>query len=494
LASNFFELTRGRIGHKTVDDQTWDDLEFPEIFTELDTTVTPVGSQFLYKQMRTYNLDQNNLKKLHQVYERLRVDGVLREALQLKLAPLGKDEYECIAESVYGDYLRTPRHAALIPYWGLASVLVLLAVIFWSWPLWIWLLVLGVNIFFILRTSRTLNKDVEAMTSCMQMLRVAGNIASTNTDGASLDVIRNLGHGTAGRAKASQALRGMYVLRNPLTAWVTVWFVFAFLAEIIAYIYAIHAFNAARPVFASTFELIGELDAAIAMACFLERCPNHCQPIFSKRGEFVVEQSYHPLLRNPVKNSISLQQQSALVTGSNMAGKTTFIKTLGVNAIFGQTLGVCLAERAILPQTAVLASIADRQSVASGKSHYFAEVERIHLFLDQADRDEGGVFVIDELFSGTNTIERLAVCRAVLESLGRNAIVLVTTHDVELQGLLDARYQFFHFQENPDIAGFFDYIIRPGAATERNAIRLLERVKFPVRIVADAMRYVNEAT
>ena len=413
LASSFFDLTGERSAQETVDNQTWDDLEFPEIFTDLDTTVTPLGSQYLFKQMRTYNADPNDLKKQYQAYERLRADDALREELQLKLAFLSKDEYECIADSVYGNFPQKPRYAALVPGWGLMSALVLLAVIFWSWPLWIWLLVLGVNLVFMFRTSWTLNSDVEAMTSCIKMLRVADKLASIDSDVASLDALRKLREGRADRIKAGRALRWISSLRNPLTSWVTVWFNFAFLAENIAYIHSIRAFNAARSVFASTFELVGSLDAAIAMACLLERCPNHCQPDFSDRRELDVEQAYHPLLRNPVSNSVRLHEQSALVTGSNMAGKTTFIKMLGVNAIFGQTLGICLADRATLPQTVVMASIAGRQSVASGKSHYFAEVERIHEFLERVDRGAGGVFVIDELFSGTNTAERLAVCRAV---------------------------------------------------------------------------------
>ncbi len=134
-----------------------------------------------------------------------------------------------------------------------------------------------------------------------------------------------------------------------------------------------------------------------------------------------------------------------------------------------------------------MASIRREHSVKSGKSHYFGEVERLQTFVEYARQQRCRVFVIDELFSGTNTIERIAIARAVLEQLGRDAQVLVTTHDVELQQDLSDDYDLYHFQENLDIEGFFDYRLRPGAAMDRNAIRLLERVGFPAEIVARAM-------
>lgn len=494
LASSFFDLTSRANDTEIVDDQTWSDLEFPEIFPRLDTTVTPLGTQYLFKQLRTYKLGPEQLKERYQLYERLKSDRTLREELQLKLSFLGKDDNSGIADSVFGDIPRKPRYAVFIPYWGLVSVVILLAIIYWSLPWWIWLLILGINGLIIYRTSWNLNKNTEAMKGALRMLYVADRLASIDSGSAPIVALKKLRQGAAARSEGAGALRWLALPRGSVIELVWFWLNLAFLVEIIAYVHSIHRFEAIRPICASTFELIGSLDAAIAMACLLECFPNHCQPVISEHREFVVEQGYHPLLRNPVRNSIRLLKQSALVTGSNMAGKTTFIKMLGVNAILGQTLGVCLADRVTLPQIVVMASISDRQSVASGKSHYFAEVERIHMFLDRADRGEGGVFIIDELFNGTNTTERLAVCRAVLECLGRSATVLVTTHDVELQSLLKDHYQLFHFQENPDVVGFFDYVLRPGAATERNAIRLLNRLKFPAEIVADAIKYSGGTT
>lgn len=165
---------------------------------------------------------------------------------------------------------------------------------------------------------------------------------------------------------------------------------------------------------------------------------------------------------------------------------------LGVNVLLAQTLGFCVASAATIPRSSVMASIQAAHSVASGKSHYFSEVETIQSFLAQKASPGCTIFVIDELFSGTNTVERVAIARAILESLGRHALVLATTHDVELRALLADHYDLYHFQEDPEVDGFFDYKLRLGPATARNAIRLLGEVGFPAVVIAKAMQYAEQ--
>ncbi|MFS6749765.1 MutS-related protein, partial [Staphylococcus aureus] len=147
------------------------------------------------------------------------------------------------------------------------------------------------------------------------------------------------------------------------------------------------------------------------------------------------------------------------------------VKMLALNAILGRTVGFCLAAHAVLPRLPVMAAIHGKHSVEAGKSHYFAEIEAIRGFLDSEIHHGGGLFVLDEPFSGTNTAERIAIAHTVLRALGERSLVLVTTHDVELQAMLGERYALYHFQENPEVDGYFDYRLRNGAATERNAIR-----------------------
>jgi DNA mismatch repair ATPase MutS len=135
-----------------------------------------------------------------------------------------------------------------------------------------------------------------------------------------------------------------------------------------------------------------------------------------------------------------------------------------------------------------MAAIRAEHSIQSGKSHFFVEIERIRSFVEIARRARRGVFLIDEPFRGTNTQERIAIAKAVLAEIGEHAQVLVTTHDVELQRLLGERFVMFHFTEDPDLAEVFDYRLRPGASSSRNAIRLLEKSGFPPSVVDEARR------
>lgn len=116
-------------------------------------------------------------------------------------------------------------------------------------------------------------------------------------------------------------------------------------------------------------------------------------------------------------------------------------------------------------------------------------MEAIQSFMEHAQRGECWLFLVDELFNGTNTIERLAAGRAVLESLGKSSQVLVTTHDIELQEDLASHYDLYCFQEHPDVEGYFDYRLCRGRTTQRNAILLLERRGFPADIVVSALAY-----
>ncbi|MGH8261235.1 MAG: MutS-related protein, partial [Steroidobacteraceae bacterium] len=197
--------------------------------------------------------------------------------------------------------------------------------------------------------------------------------------------------------------------------------------------------------------------------------------------------AYHPLMSKPVPNSVNLDNRSALISGSNMTGKTAFMKVVGINIVLAQTLGFCLAESATIRRSAVMTAIRSEQGIESGKSRYLDEIQAILGFVQSAARGECHIFIIDEIFSGTNTDERIAAGKAVLDDLSQHAQVLATTHDIELQDLLSERFERLHFREDPDVDGFFDYRLRAGASTERNAIRLLERVGFPTRIIEEAM-------
>ncbi len=486
-ASAYFDLVRGSAADADVDDKTWFDLEFPEIFARFDTTITPLGRQYLFCMMRTYVEDPQLLAERYHGAQALRADHALRERFQLALSALRDGGYADVVDVVFGETLRAVKYPRWLLLWSAIGLLTLLGAIGSILPVWAVFVTVAINVTIIIQTFAGVRRDSAALKRCLALLPVAEAVACAGDDASRFKSVAQLRAQRPERQQVAQKLRGFSLFQKEAVQWVSIWFNITFLLELVAYARVLKHLAEVRAVLQSTWVLLGEIDASIALACALECSPKHCLPELSLTPLIDIEDGCHPLLAQPSPNSLRLDRRSALIAGSNMAGKTTLIKMVGSNIIIGRTLGFCLASRAVIPQSTVMASIRREHSVESGKSHYFGEIERLQTFIDYARQQRCRVFVIDELFSGTNTIERIAIARAVLEQLGMEAQVLVTTHDVELQQDLAGNYDLYHFQENPDIEGFFDYRLRPGAAVERNAIRLLGRVGFPAGIVARAM-------
>ena len=190
-----------------------------------------------------------------------------------------------------------------------------------------------------------------------------------------------------------------------------------------------------------------------------------------------------------VHNTLTLDGTGLLLTGSNMSGKTTFIRTVMLNALLGETLCTCFAERFTAPYMRLHSSIRISDDITEGTSYYLQEVLTVKRLLEDADRPAACLFVLDELFKGTNTTERIAAGKAVLARLNRGPhIVLAATHDIELAELLRGDgYELHHFREEvADGRLVFDYCLHTGPLTTRNAIRILELYDYPPELIAEA--------
>ncbi len=240
------------------------------------------------------------------------------------------------------------------------------------------------------------------------------------------------------------------------------------------------------------FEAVAELDAIISLASYMEETENLTTPKFVSKKEISFKNLYHPVVEDAVSNSVSEMNKSALITGSNMAGKTTFIKTVGVNLILAQAIYLCHASNITTFRFCIKSSIKREDNLENSKSYFFAEIEGIQHFVEFAKNNDNYLFLIDEIFRGTNTIERLATSTAVLDFLNHSNIVLVTTHDIELQYLLENKFDAYHFSEQVENGKFFfDYKIINGSYSKGNAIKLLEIMDYPEKITIRANEIAN---
>ncbi len=488
LDDRYFRLTQDGDASRYVDEKTWIDLEFPRLFGALDSTITRLGSQCLFKQLRTYANDASQREVSYGTFETLRRDVELRERIQRILMSLNADSAASLVDMLFEERIEGLPDRFRTVSWSLLSICVLAAAAASLIPPLLVLPVLVVNVVAIGRTSWRRYGLVEKFKGLYRMVRVSDALSRISTD-SPVPQLAALAAGRASRTRVRRAFRWFnWFDRNSLG--IGTWLHMMFLAEWLACLHVAAKMSAMRAELRTLYELVGSLDAAIAVASFLTRNEVHCRSSVAPAGTLDIESGYHPLLAAAVANSLRLSGRSALISGSNMAGKTTFIKMVAINAILGRTLGFCLAKRATLPNCPVRAAIRSDHSVESGKSKYFIEIESILSLLRDAACDCPELVVIDEPFSGTNTTERIAAAKAVLSALSRSSQVLATTHDVELQTLLRDRFEVYHFTESPEVAGFFDFRLRPGPCAEGNALRLLATVGYPAAVIEEALALV----
>jgi DNA mismatch repair ATPase MutS len=239
----------------------------------------------------------------------------------------------------------------------------------------------------------------------------------------------------------------------------------------------------------------GEVDAAVAVASFRAGTPGWTPPRLCDAASPVrLIDVRHPLVADAVPNSIQLKPpHGVLITGSNMSGKSTWLRTIGVSAVLAQTINTCLATAYEAPIFRVRSCIGRQDDLVAEKSYYLVEVEAL-LSMVQASRDAAPhLFLLDELFRGTNAVERIAAGESVLRELiglGNHLphVAIAATHDGELVDLLRGCYAVYHFGDAIGPNGLtFDYHLTPGPATTRNAITLLQLQGAPEALVNRAL-------
>ncbi len=229
-----------------------------------------------------------------------------------------------------------------------------------------------------------------------------------------------------------------------------------------------------------------ELEAMAALRIFAHLNPDYVQPTITEGGGLQATQIGHPLIDPDTRvcNDFRLDQtgQVVLITGSNMSGKSAFLRTLGSNLVLAQAGAVVCAQLLEVQPLRLYACIRINDSLAEGYSYFYAEVRRLRQILDALKADEAVplFYLIDEIFKGTNNRERLQGSRAYIQALmGRHGMGLISTHDLELAsiaGLLN-----YHFTDNISDDGLaFDYQLRPGVSPSTNALRIMAREGLPI--------------
>lgn len=241
----------------------------------------------------------------------------------------------------------------------------------------------------------------------------------------------------------------------------------------------------------SLYGIMGEADAYIAVAEYRAFLPQWECPKFHNKQEICTRDMYHPLIHDAVSNSLEMKK-NILLTGSNASGKSTFLKTLGINILLAQTIHTCMAETFTMPFCSLYTSMSLKDNLTLKESYYMVEIKAIKRILDAAKQEKMIVCMVDEVLRGTNTIERIAASTQILKAMeGKNIMCLAATHDTELTKTLAKEYDNYHFEESlvkGDVV--FSYKLKKGKAKSSNAIDLLANLGYDSNLIEEARKMV----
>ncbi|WP_321368089.1 hypothetical protein [uncultured Draconibacterium sp.] len=496
LIDRYFRAKDNSNTFQTLSDKTCNDLDFEELFMFLDRTHSKVGQQFLYQTLRTIPKSVNNSDET--LINHFFYDTDFRTSVQLQLEELKSTDAYYISTLFQEEHQKAPKWFFIIKILfvlSLASVLLIAVseqIIFFLFGIFI------VNMVIHFWNKRNLYKYLSSVPQLLRLTKVAAELykderlATQNRGlGKSLKTI-------SGVRKRLLFFRLEAKMDNDLASLVAGFielFKILFLVEPLFLFGVLKRLDSMRREMDDVFSFVGKIDVLLSIAALRHGATNYCIPTISAQpNKLQAKNLIHPLLPNCVENDINIDHKSVLLTGSNMSGKTTFIRAVGINVICGLTLNTCFAASFVMPRMRVFSAIRISDDLLNDKSYYFEEVLTIKTMLNAGKEEVPNLFLLDEIFKGTNTIERISAGKAVLSSLaGESNIVLVSTHDIELADLLQDEYDLFHFSENVNHNTVdFDYRIKDGKLKTRNAIRILEINDYPENIIKEANAISNE--
>ena len=494
-----------------LDDITWNDLGMDEIFKRMNYTLSASGEEYLYYTLRTLRQSGEELAHLEETICFFMEHPDQRVKVQLAARKLGyTGKY-----SLY-DYLdnldllgeRSSRKHILCDVLFL-PLIGLLWVNFSTAILGIAVLVIY-NIVSYFKEKGEIDPYITSFSYIMRLMQSCGDLEKVHAPVCSREWerIRKARAGLQGMKRNSGWVMSPY--RGNASGDILAIFMdyvrMVFHVDLIKFNGMLKVLRGHQEDVDTLIQVMGYVETAIAVGIFRisleasgaedgegngelrEAGREWCVPEFTGEEEIVLEAGYHPLLNNPVKNGIAAGR-GVLLTGSNASCKSTFLKMVALNAILAQTVHTCAAARYRAPFFQVYSSMALRDDMGSGESYYIVEIKALKRILDAAAQRKGRILCfVDEVLRGTNTVERIAASTQILKSLGSSGILcFAATHDIELTELLQKDFDNYHFEEEVregDI--FFNYRLKEGKATTRNAIRLLELMGYDQAVIQRA--------
>lgn len=502
-----------------IDQITWNDLSLTDVYQRINYTHTSAGAQRLFDVMAHPAMSKEPIDAQDALTEKLTKDRALFQSIVPALHEIGYtgkytlQEYlayltdlpkESMAKMVLLDLLYLPAIAlfALTPMAGVGGLFAVIAL----------------NLTYYFRKKAILMPYLGSFAYILRMVRAGRRVEDALRDlpEKQLQIRADLKELSAFSRGSSLAmsLQGASS-SNPLDLLLD-YLRMLFHFDLMKFYQMLEICREKEQTIRDLVAQIAALDLAQSIACYRASLATWCKPDLQQGCALSVVNVKHPLLSDAVANSIQVGEKQVLITGSNASGKSTFLKTVAVNAILAQAIGTVSAETWQGDCYRIFSSMALRDDLLSGDSFYMSEIKALKRVLDAAlpgmasdtgttgtenragignsaneENRAGGedysnapiLCFIDEVLKGTNTVERIAASGRILRYLGgQHAVVFAATHDIELTSLLADCYENYHFTEEVQDQIVFSYRLMEGRSTTRNAIRLLSMIGMPKEI------------
>ena len=493
-------------GKQDIDDITWNDLNMDIMFMLMNNTHSSMGEDYLYGMLRKIEVEEKELHKREHIISFFQKNKEARNTLQTEFRFMGKIE----KFSLY-QYINTtekiPAHSPIASIF-MASMLVLSVILIglslfeivpaiYGIILFVFTLINNITHYFNRKTQ--IEKYFNVLMYIIRMLNGAKELEKKEIPEIKeyLERIKEI-NGMFGDFKRGSFLVFFDSKRGQGSSWDLVldYVRIMFHLDLIKFDTMVKKVQACRNELNELYEILGFLDASLAIASFRTWLSEdgYCIPSLEKTSKPYIhmDMGYHAMLEHPVANSIHADK-CVLITGSNASGKSTFIKTVAINAILAQTINTAIAKSYKASYFKVFSSMALRDDIQGNESYYIVEIKSLKRILDQLEADIPTLCFVDEVLRGTNTLERIAASAQILHNFANtNTICFAATHDLELTHILEDYYENYHFQEEVvEDEVVFDYVLNKGRAVSRNAIKLLGIMGYDKEIIEKAEDLAN---
>lgn len=489
----YFRNKKDEGSFQVLSDKTCEDIDLENLFTFLDRTTSPVGQQFLYNRLRNLPKDSNHLKQQEKLVDLMMKDVDFRSFVLSHLHKLkGKDSY--YIRSLFQDEpLEPPKWYPIVPFLTFATVLSIIGIFINPAFIFPYLLLLITNFVLHYYNKRNVSIYLSLLPELVKLNRSARGLYKDNRLkeidpelGKALRYVKavtfRLSFFDMGASLENDAIGLLYMIIEFIKI--------QFLLEPLMLFSLLKRLWKKKADIEEIYSFVGQVDFLMSIASLRMGPEKYCIPeISEKKKSLTAKNVIHPLIEHCIPNCIHVDKKSVLITGSNMSGKTTFIRTIAINAITAMTLNTCFADQFSLPRMKIYSAIRISDDLLNDRSYYFEEVLTIKDMIQECQTEIPNLFFLDEIFKGTNTVERVSAGKSVLSWLNKGGnIVFVSTHDMELTDLLHEEYRLYHFSEQVDDKNVdFDYKLKPGKNHNRNAIRILEINGYPESVVQEAV-------